>query len=146
MEESHGRQLWVEDGFRRAHCFSRVTSSRLRNDPSLSAGNQPKVAQVHKMVPIKLEHQKKRVLKKERGQVTRRNTKSLSEHAGTGTEKPEYSKTTMSRDMKSSRKHNQISFKRQPTECGSAVEHRRQPGDKGLREDIQCLLYLGFYC
>lgn len=78
----------------------------------MCAGNQPKVAQVHKVVPIKLEHQKKRMLKKEGGQVTRRNTESLSEHAGAGTEKTEHSKPSMSRDMKSSKKHNQISFKR----------------------------------
>lgn len=56
LEESHGRQFWVEDGYRRAGCFSRVTSSKVKNGPSLCAGKQPKVAQVHKVVPTKLKH------------------------------------------------------------------------------------------
>lgn len=77
--------------------------------------------------------------------MTRRKTEPLSEHAATGIGKPEQGTQSMSRDMKSSRKCKQISVKRKPIECGSAVEHSRQPGDKGL-EGIQCFLYLGFYC
>lgn len=56
----------AEDGCTRARCYSRVTSSRLKNGPFLCAGNQPKVAQVHRVVPIKLQlNIKKEVLKKE---------------------------------------------------------------------------------
>lgn len=57
--------------------------------------------------------------------MTRRKTKSLSEHAGIGIGKPKQSKSSMSRDVKSSKKIKQISVKRKPTECGSAVEHSK---------------------
>lgn len=69
--------------------------------------------------------------------MTRRKTEPLSEHPGTGIGKPEQSKQSMSRDMKSSKKCKQINVKRKPIECGSAVEHSRQPGDKGLGEGIR---------